>query len=205
MEQKRIGIFGGTFAPPHLGHVLAARAYLDAVKPERLYIVPTGIPPHKVAEGTPAARLEMCRAAFGNLPRTVISDYEIKKEDVSYTVLTLEHFAESGAALDLLCGSDMFLSLSRWRRSRDIFRLARIVGVSRGTENISLLEEKKAEYEAAFGADVLLLYAEPYPLSSTEIRRRIAEGSSPEGGLPASVLEIVKREHLYADGKNGYE
>ena len=195
----RLGLFGGTFAPPHLGHVRAAERYLDAVKPDKLIIMPTGIPPHKIkAKGdTPDARLEMCHAAFDQLENTEVSDYEIKKGGVSYSYLTLEHLTEPGREIDLLCGSDMFLTLSYWMRAEDIFRLARIVAFSRGTEDFRVLAEKQKEYETQYGARILLLDAEPFPVSSSLIREKIAGGEDLSGLLTEDVIRIIERENLY--------
>ena len=90
---EKIGLYGGTFAPPHLGHVHAARAFLRAIPVDRLLVMPTFQPPHKAkaAGDTPEVRLEMCRAAFAGIPGVEVSDYEITKADVSYTVQTLRH------------------------------------------------------------------------------------------------------------------
>ena len=208
MTMERIGIFGGTFAPPHMGHVRAAEAFLRAMNPEgcadrlRLLVMPTATPPHKqkAAGDTSEARLRMCRAAFGDLPDTEVSDYEINKGGVSYTVLTLEHFAGENRELWLLCGSDMFLTLDRWYRAEDILRMARVAGISRGTEEFAVLDRKRAEYEEKTGRRVLLLENEPFPLSSSEIRRRIAAGESMDGLLPEGVEEIIRRERLYEIG-----
>ena len=202
---ERLGIFGGTFAPPHMGHVRAAEAFLRAVNPAgcgdrlRLLVMPTATPPHKqkAAGDTPEDRLHMCRAAFGSLPDTEVSDYEIRRGGVSYTVLTLEHFAAENRELWLLCGSDMFLTLDRWYRAEDILRLARIAGISRGTEEFRILDRKRMEYEERTGRPVLLLRDEPFPMSSTEIRRRIGAGEDLCGLLPPGVIDIVRRDHLY--------
>ena len=208
MTMERVGIFGGTFGPPHMGHVRAAEAFLREMNPEgcenplHLLVMPTATPPHKQkAEGdTAEARLRMCRAAFGHLADAEVSDYEISRGGISYTVLTLEHFTREDRELWLLCGSDMFLTLDRWYRAEDILRMARIAGISRGTEEFALLDRKRAEYEERTGRRVLLLKNEPFPLSSTEIRRRIAAGEDMDGLLPEGVEAIIRREHLYEIG-----
>jgi len=122
---EKIGLYGGTFAPPHLGHVHAARAFLRAIPVDRLLIMPTFQPPHKAkaAGDTPEVRLEMCRAAFGDIPGIEVSDYEIAKADVSYTVQTLRHLTAENREIYLLCGTDMFLTLEKWYQAEEIFRL----------------------------------------------------------------------------------
>ena len=121
---EKLGLYGGTFAPPHYGHIHAVKTFLEEVSLDRVLIMPTYQPPHKAkaAGDTPEVRLEMCRAAFGDIPGAEVSDYEIRKADVSYTVQTLEHLAAPDREIYLLCGTDMFLTLDRWYRAAEIFR-----------------------------------------------------------------------------------
>lgn len=137
----RTGIFGGTFSPPHRGHIRAAAAFVSEMKLDRLLVIPACIPPHKsIDDPGPDLRLEMTRAAFSDnagfsIP-VKVSDYEIRKSGVSYTVDTLEHFSDPDTELFLLCGGDMFESLESWREPERIFSLASVVGIMRedGTE-----------------------------------------------------------------------
>ena len=137
---KPIGIFGGTFAPPHNGHVAAVNAFLDGCALERLYVIPTAIPPHKRigSSDNPSMRLEMLRLAFCDHPLyrkeggIFLSDYEILRADTSYTVNTLRHFAALYAnPLIFLCGADMFVTLDRWYLAEEIFKLASIAYIPR--------------------------------------------------------------------------
>ena len=95
--KKTIGIYGGSFSPPHMGHYRALSAFVNAFKPDKTYVIPTLIPPHKElsSAATPEERLAMCRLAFGELDITV-SDMEIKRGGKSYTVLTLQELAKEG-------------------------------------------------------------------------------------------------------------
>lgn len=203
LKQPKIktGLFGGTFAPPHLGHVHAVETILRHAGLDEILVMPTAVPPHKVkAKGdTPELRLEMCRAAFGTLDRVTVSDYEIRKGGVSYTVQTLEHFAETEPEreIHLICGTDMFLTLDKWFRAADIFRLAKIICIPRDRTDLGVLTEKQAEYAGTYHADIRILDAEPVDMSSTEIRRRIENGEALDAFLPAAVTEIIKREKLY--------
>ena len=201
----RTGLFGGTFAPPHLGHVHAVETILCHAGLDEILVMPTAVPPHKVkAKGdTPELRLEMCRAAFGGLGRVTVSDYEIKKGGISYTVQTLEHFAENEPEreIHLVCGTDMFLTLDKWFRAADIFRLAKIICIPRDRTELAVLTEKQAEYAENYHAETQILDVEPIDMSSTEIRRRIESGESLDAFLPDAVTEIIKREGLY-DAEN---
>lgn len=196
---EKIGLFGGTFAPPHLGHVHAAQTMLDATDIDRLIIMPTAIPPHKTKAGgdTPELRLEMCREAFGHLPKTEISSYEIEKGGISYTVKTLEHLRTPENRVYLLCGSDMFLTLDTWFQAERIFELSSIVCVPRYDKNFDRLMEKKKSYEERFAADIQIIGADPFVASSTEIREIIASHGDLTKLLPEGVIEVIRREKLY--------
>lgn len=197
----RTGLFGGTFAPPHLGHVHAVETILREAGLDEILVMPTATPPHKVkAKGdTPELRLEMCRAAFESLAQVTVSEYEIRKGGVSYTVQTLEHFAETEPEREifLICGTDMFLTLDKWYRAPDIFRLAKILCIPRDSTEFDVLTEKQTVYHENYHADTRILAAEPVDMSSTEVRRRIENGEDLTDFLPSAVIEIIRREKLY--------
>ena len=196
---EKIGLYGGTFAPPHLGHVHAARAFLRAIPVDRLLVMPTFQPPHKAkaAGDTPEVRLEMCRAAFAGIPGVEVSDYEITKADVSYTVQTLRHLTAENREIYLLCGTDMFLTLEKWYQAEEIFRLAKIVCMSRTTEKEQEIAETHARYLRKFGQDCILLKEDPLEVSSTRIREAIRKGQSLAAYVPTEVEAILRRDGLY--------
>lgn len=200
---ERIGLFGGTFAPPHKGHIYAAQTMLESVRLDKLLIMPTYIPPHKQKKGldTPEQRFEMCKAAFGNLPKTVISDYEISKGGISYTVETLTHLKNDRNEIFLLCGSDMFMTLDSWYRSQDIFKMAKIVAIPRYSDDMTQLSEKKSLYEKKYAAQIYLIDANPFEISSTEIREAVSEGMDLTPYLSDEVIEIIKNQNLYITEK----
>ncbi|MBQ2277486.1 MAG: nicotinate (nicotinamide) nucleotide adenylyltransferase [Clostridia bacterium] len=197
----RTGLFGGTFAPPHLGHVHAVETILRSAGLDEIIVMPTATPPHKIRSGgdTPEQRLEMCRAAFEVLEGVRVSDFEIMKGGVSYTVQTLEHFAETEPEreIHLICGTDMFLTLDKWYRAADIFRLAKMICIPRDDTELEVLTEKQAEYLEQYHADTRILAAEPVDMSSTVVRSRIMHGEDLTGCVPAAVIEIIERENLY--------
>jgi len=194
-------LYGGTFAPPHLGHRYAVETLLNSIPLDRILIMPTAIPPHKtMAQGdTPEHRLAMCRLAFGGMAGVEVSDYEIRKGGISYTVETLEHLTKPGREILLLCGSDMLLTLESWRRSADIFALAEIICVPRYEADREELLAKGAYYREAYGARVRILSTLPRVLSSTEIRERILAGVALEEVLPEPVANYVFSHGLYRE------
>ena len=198
---RRLGIFGGTFSPPHVGHVLAAEAFSDQMRLDSLLIVPTRTPPHKTVDGTVTAeeRLEMCKRAFSRIEKATISDIEIRRGGKSYTYLTLEELTEDGTELFFLCGTDMILTLGEWKNPERIFELATVCYVRREDDEALNAEiaEKVAAYERDYGARIVAIRHTPLELSSTEIRAALAESKDACGLVDASTLAYIRERGLY--------
>lgn len=134
---ERIGIFGGTFNPVHSGHLLLARHYLDALKLDRLLVIPTGTPPHKDApellDGE--KRMQLCALAFEDQPRVQLCDIELRREGKSFTVDTVGWLRQQypQAQLYLLVGSDMFLSFERWKSWQQILQQVTLCTAARSS------------------------------------------------------------------------
>ena len=197
----RLGIYGGTFSPPHNGHIAAAQAFVDAVKPDKLLIIPTNIPPHKESLGTADAadRLNMCSIAFSGIKCAEISDMEIERGGRSYTYITLEELQSVSTDIYLLCGTDMLLTLDEWRNFERIFALATICYVRRETDaDIDhLISDKIRLYEQKYGARVIKIDHTVIEMSSSEIRDAISDGCDGEGMLNAEVVRYIKERGLY--------
>ena len=204
---ERIGIYGGTFDPPHLGHFRAACAFYDSCALDTLYILPTAVPPHKVItrQDNPADRLAMCRLAFENgrmeNRRVIVSDYEQTRGGKSYTILTLEHFRTLSDTIYLLCGTDMFLTLDTWYRGTDILKTAKICCLARETDSAAAnaIDEKAADYRERFGTEIIRPAFTPLVVSSTDIRRRIREKQQTDGLLSPAVRTYIETHRLYTE------
>ena len=203
-----IGIYGGTFDPPHWGHITAARAAMEQLGLDKLVLIPDRVPPHKaLPEGSasPEQRLEMAALATAELgKRTEVSDRELRRDGPSYTSDTLaalrEEYPED--TLWLLMGSDMFLSLQTWHAPEEIMALARIAPFRREAEDESAaFAAQKARLERAYGAQIRIVQnPEVRELSSTEVRAALAAGRGSDL-LPPAVYGYVLREHLYGTHK----
>ncbi len=197
---RKIALYGGTFSPPHIGHVEAARAFYETVKPDELLIIPTATPPHKSyqAEASTDDRMEMCRLAFSSVDGARVSDMEIKRGGKSYTYLTLEELSSPDTELYFLCGTDMLLTLDGWRCFEKIFALATIVFVRRESDEdiTASLAEKVNEYRALYGAKIIEIKNEVFEISSSDLRLAIKEGRAVTM-LPESVLEYIETRGLY--------
>lgn len=201
--QLRIGVFGGTFSPPHKGHVAAARAFLEQMQLDVLYVIPAAIPPHKQIDASddPARRLRMCELAFADVKGAIVSDMEIARGGKSYTVDTLRALAGEDRRLFLLMGTDMMLTLGQWRAPEEIFRLCYPVYIRR--ENDAATEaqivSKNTEYLAKYGRIVRRLTGEVIEISSTEIREKLQKGEDTSAFLPPSVEGYIRENGLYVD------
>ena len=198
---ETLAIYGGTFSPPHLGHVRDAEALSRSVEPDRLLIIPAAVPPHKapVSGAEAADRLAMCRLAFSHIPNTEISDMELMRSGKSYTVDTLRLLSAVPRRIIMLVGTDMFLTLDSWYCAEEIFALAEIAVIRREREDDATRSvlQKADEYQRKHGARIHFIEAEPFEISSTALRACIVEGKDVSHYLPGAVEEYIKKCHLY--------
>lgn len=187
---ERIGVFGGTFDPPHIGHVRVAMDVANALELDRLLWIPARRSPLKShGPATPdPVRLEMVRAAASEDPRFEVDTRELERPPPSYTVHTLEELRrELGpeVRLFLILGFDQYRLFARWHEPDRIRRLATVVVIDRDGHG---LED---------GSDALTVPVRRVDVSATEVRARAARGESVEDDVPAGVAAIIERERLY--------
>ena len=203
MSRELIAIYGGTFSPPHIGHIRAAEAFFEALNPDRFLIIPASVPPHKspVNGASPEDRLEMCRLAFSHIPRTEISEIELVREGKSYTVLTLRELTSPARDLVMLVGTDMLLTLDQWYLAEEIFSLAEIAVIRRENdpEAASAIDSTCQRYRERYGARIRYIHAPAVELSSSEVRAVLAEGKDASKYVTPAVEEYIKRWRLYRD------
>ena len=203
----KIGVYGGTFNPPHLGHVTAARAVFELLKLDKLLLIPAGLPPHKdLPAGSPTAeqRLEMTRLAADQIglgDRVEVLDLELRRAGRSFTSDTLAQLKERYPEdqLWLLMGTDMFLTLQTWHEPEKVLSLAGIAAFGRTEEDTEELFSVQREYlYQTYPQARLFTLTIPgvIDVSSTELRQQLAKGA---GGqlLPPAVYGYILREGLY--------
>jgi len=201
MDHNRVGIYGGTFSPVHIGHVEAAKAFMEQMKLDYLFIIPTAIPPHKQIDEAddPIHRLKMCELAFEGVDGIVISDIEIKRGGKSYTYDTLKALERPNTRLFLLCGTDMVLTFDEWYRFEDIFKMCYPTYVRR--EKDALLDgkiiAKIGEYYEKYGVMFRKILVDPIELSSTEIREAVKKNKNISRMVPPLVAQYIKEHGLY--------
>ena len=197
---ERIGIYGGTYSPPHIGHLKAAEYAIEALGLDRLLLIPTGVSPHKAmsAGATSADRLEMLRLSAAGMEKAQVSDLEIRRQGSSYTVDTLRAIREEnpGAELVLLMGTDMFVSFLSWREPESILALATLAVFCRGERGErQRIEAQKANLEA-MGAKSRLVETPVNATSSTDLRRMLVFGCADPFLMPG-VGDYIREKGLY--------
>lgn len=201
---SRIGIYGGTFNPPHRGHMQAARQAVELLNLDKLLLIPDRCPPHKtMPEGTPSAweRLELVRLAAQAIGKAEASDLELLREGRSYTAdtMTLLRQAYPEDELFFLMGTDMLLAFPRWREPEKICRQATLVVMLRECEEPKLQQELQAQaryIQENLGGQVRFLENRALPMASTDVRRMLTFQAVGEMLEPA-VLERIQAQGLY--------
>ncbi len=193
----RIGLFGGTFDPPHVGHVAVATDVADALGLERVLWIPAGEPPHKPARSVSDAhvRLAMARGAAEGDPRFEVDALELDRAGPSYTVDTVRALRSTlpDAELFLILGVDEFKVFDRWRQPERIVEQVRLAVMDREGESAA------ASASALRGVEETLFVAvRRVDLSSTEVRTRVREGGDIRRMVPDAVRTIIERERLYS-------
>ncbi len=209
MPPLRLGLFGGTFDPPHLGHLVVAQDVVEALELDRLLFVVSAVPPHKPAGRLSAAplRLAMARAAVAGHAALGVSDVELERKGVSYTVDTLRHYRglHPDAELFFLMGADQAAEFGEWREPGTVAHLARLVVMAReGADPVRLTpvvvpSQGSAPGEPGPGVRVefLRIPVTRVDISSSGLRQRVQEGRSIRFLVTPQVEEIIKAHRLY--------
>lgn len=197
----KIGLFGGTFDPIHIGHLVAARLAKEALDLDRVIFIPSGVPPHKIGnEITPAAqRLQMVAIAAECETDFAVSDWELKREGPSYTVDTLEYFQSRFPEDELyfIMGADMLCDLPNWNSANRIVRLARLIGMTRPGFR---LEECKTFLNRVLPDSEGQIFYIDMPgleISSTWLRERLRNRQSVDFLIPEQVIRYIEEHGLY--------
>lgn len=200
-DHTRVGIYGGTFAPIHNGHVRAAKAFMEQMKLDYLFIIPAHLPPHKQIDESddPIYRLRMCELAFEGVDGVVISDCEIRRGGKSYTYDTLKELQRENTRLFLLCGTDMVLTFDTWYRFEDILKMCYPVYVRRENDPLigNRIVSKITEYYQKYGVMFRKIITDPVELSSTDIRAAVRSGKDISTLVPPKVAEFIRENGLY--------
>lgn len=198
----RIGIFGGTFDPPHAGHKKYADEVRNKLSLDNLIVIPTAAPPHKQKKTSTTAedRLNMLGLLFEKDSGVLVSDMEIARGGRSYTFETVTLLREQypDDELIFILGSDMLLSFHTWKNPDVILEKVKICAVTRDGEiDEKMLGEYAEKHFPGKKERFIICDFEPIEVSSTEIREKVKNGLSVEGLVDAQVMEYIKEKELY--------
>lgn len=208
----RIGIFGGTFNPIHIGHLRAAEEVRETLELEKIIFVPSYIPPHKeLADHVLGERrLEIVRLSILSNPRFEVSSFEVESKGNSYSIRTIEHVRQAyGCTPYFILGQDAFNEISTWFEAKRLFELAHFAVMSRpGAVRLELPEvlgQSAARfaptakgYVGEYGNVITFLEVTPYAVSSSMIRELSKRGGSIKYLVPEEVYDYITRERMYA-------
>ena len=192
-----VGLLGGAFDPPHVGHVALVDEAIRHFSLERLIVVVTGLPPHKSVATDRWDRFRLAEAAFADRPDVVVSSYEVKREAPSYTVETVRWAAQLLSDVIFLVGADEFADFLAWKDPIGVLEHARLGVATRPGYPRIRLEEVRAALARPDRVEFFEIPA--LPVSSRQIRTRIARGEAVDGLVPERVREEIERMRLYRD------
>jgi nicotinate-nucleotide adenylyltransferase len=194
-----VGVLGGAFNPPHLGHLLLAQEAVAALGLDELVLVPTGTAPHKRIdpEPGPAVRFEMTAAAVAGVPGFRVSDVEVGRDGPSFAYRTLVLLADElpGSVLTFVMGADVAAGLERWKRPERVVELAAVAVAARPGFDSDAIDDVLGRLGAADGAARIEM--PPVGISSTLVRERVAAGRPIRWMVPDAVARLIAEHGLY--------
>lgn len=198
---KKTGILGGTFNPIHMAHLIVAEIALEEAGLDEILFVPSGCSYLKdAADILPAKeRIRMTGLAIEDNPKFALSTIETDREGNSYTCDTLLELKERYPDQEnyLIVGADNLFTMEEWKDPEVIFRNAKILAAVRGGKKREDMEEKIRELKEKYGADIMLLHIKHVDISSSMIRKKVAEGRSIRYMLPERVRQYIIKNHFY--------
>ena len=203
----RVGVLGGTFDPPHVGHLLAAEEARVQLALAKVFFLPAGTPPHKSGEPVTAAehRVEMVRRAVASNPYFVVSLVDVERSGPSYTVETLRLLRDlwgDGAEIHFIVGMDMLADLPNWHKPHQVVKLCRLSVVNRpgydaGMEDLEAIIPGVSQKVDLFSMPLL-------SVSSTDLRERVRQGRTLRYYVPAAVEAYIEAHRLYQNGTGAH-
>jgi nicotinate-nucleotide adenylyltransferase len=190
----KVGIFGGTFDPIHLGHLITAQSVKEIRDLEKIIFIPAYISPHKTdaKPSSPDDRLNMIKLAVENIPFFDYSDIEIKKGGISYTVDTLRELKQVYDKIEFIIGYDNIFTFHNWKEPDEIFKLAKIIVLKRRSSH-------PPEFEDKYYHQAIFVETRGIEISATDIRERVKTGLPINFLVPPDVMKYIYKQKLYTE------
>ena len=190
----KVGVFGGTFDPVHYGHLITAVAVKEIRNLDKIIFIPNFIAPHKIdrSSSSPIHRIEMLKKAIKGIPWFDYSDFEVKKEGVSYTIDTLKFLKNTYDDIELIIGYDNLLEFSTWKNPKEILKMIKLVVLKRKVQNEPVKKDK-------FYYSSEIIETPTIEISATDIRTRVRNNLPINFLVPDTVMEYINHFNLYKD------
>lgn len=197
-DNMKIGILGGTFDPIHLGHLKMAKCAKDEFNLDKIMLLPNPVPPHKaVSDGAKEEdRLNMVKLAAKDFSYFYVSEYEINKKSVCYSVDTLSHFTKESNEYYFIIGADSFYAIETWHDYRKLISLCTFLVASRD-KKCEKLEDDLFKFNKKYGVDFRCIHMEEIDISSTDIRNAVKNHKPLDKLVPESVAKYITENGLY--------
>ncbi|MDW7679646.1 MAG: nicotinate (nicotinamide) nucleotide adenylyltransferase [bacterium] len=195
-KQRRIGLLGGSFDPVHLGHIRIARISLEKISLDQVFFVPAAIPPHKqhVELSDQRHRLKMLQLALANEPAFCVSDVELRRQGVSYTIDTIYYFNKKyhlpPERLFLIIGADNLTHFHQWKAPEKILQNCQLLVYRRPEVDLSMVDDHLKSQLQVIDAPLI-------DISASDIREKIASGQDISQLAPPEIIPYIFRHHLY--------
>lgn len=202
MEEKiTLGIFGGTFDPPHSGHQKLCKEFAKKIS-AKVLVMPAKVSPFKIERVSCSSdedRIKMCQLAFSSIENVEVSNYEINKNDVSYTFKTVEHFLTQNPAekICICIGADCLETLECWANAEYLFKNCIFVAAYRYVDAEKSFGESMERLRIKYGAKIIPLFYDPLEISSTEIRENVYRNCEYSKYLDDKVYSYIIENRLY--------
>jgi len=191
---SKVGIFGGTFDPIHMGHLITAQSVKELRNLEKIIFIPAFISPHKsdAKTSSPSDRLNMIKLAVEGIPFFDYSDIEVKKGGVSYSIDTLRELKKQYTELEFIIGYDNIFTFHTWKEPDEILKMAKIIVLKRRSSH-------PPEFEDKYYHQAIFVETRGIEISATDIRERVKNGLPINFLVPPDVMEYIYKQKLYVE------
>lgn len=206
-KKHKVGILGGTFDPIHIGHLILAQSAYEQLELEKVYFLPSGMPPHKLKRTGGASdedRIEMTRLAIEDNPAFELNTMEMNSKEPTYSYITVRRLCEQNPENDyyFIIGEDSLVDFADWKNPQEIVKYCHIVAGIRPGSSDEKIEEIIEKTKQAVGGDYIYIKSPALEISSREIRQKVEDSQSVKYYIPDKVLYYIQNNKIYTEKRD---